>query len=130
MATYCSRTDEHYTELVEFHNDIKANNRQVEILAFPCNQFGQEPDEPAEIKRFAKLKGVQFRMMEKIDVNGKNAHIVYKWMKNLAGPYKIQWNFGTYFAIDEEGDVEEYSDVTPLQLNKELFYWIEEEEEL
>jgi len=69
-------------------------------------------------------------MMEKIHVNGKNSHTVYKWMKSLSGPYKIESNFGTYFIIDKGGDVTEHSDTTPLELEKELlFYWDDEPDE-
>jgi len=130
VASYCSKTNDHYKELVELHQYFKEKGKNAEILAFPCNQFGkQEPDAPATIKKFAKSKGVEFLMMEKVDVNGKDAHKVYKWMKFLAGPYKIKWNFNTYYVIDQEGNVEEYTGITPLELQDELFrYWDHDEE--
>jgi hypothetical protein len=65
VASYCGRTDQHYTELNQLYRDLKAKaDGQVEIMAFPCNQFGnQEPEENPFIKMFAEEKGVQFRMM-------------------------------------------------------------------
>ena len=57
------------------------------ILAFPCNQFGeQEPETCPAIKRFAESKGVEFTMMNKVDVNGIDASIVYHYLKKVAGP--------------------------------------------
>merc|ERR1711862_132803 len=89
VASYCGYTEQHYRELVQLHEDLAG--KAVEILAFPCNQFGQqEPDAPSKIAQFAASKGVKFRMMEKIDVNGKDSHMVYKWLKSAAGgPLKI-----------------------------------------
>jgi len=88
VASYCGYTEQHYKELVKLHSELEGY--ALEILAFPCNQFGaQEPDTPSKIKSFAKSKGVQFRMMEKVDVNGKDSHMVFKWLKNYAGPFKI-----------------------------------------
>ncbi len=70
----------------------------MEILAFPCNQFGkQEPGSAAQIKAFAAQKGVQFTMMEKIAVNGPRTHPLYKLLKGHAGP--IKWNFFTKFLV-------------------------------
>ena len=59
------------------------------ILAFPCNQFGaQEPEECPAIKRFAQSRGVEFTMMDKIDVNGFGAHPAYDYLKKVAGPVR------------------------------------------
>jgi glutathione peroxidase len=74
----------------------KVKDESVEILAFPCNQFGsQEPDSDAKILQFARGKGVEFTMMSKINVNGPTASPVYKYLKRVAGPGAISWNFGT-----------------------------------
>ena len=54
----------------------------LEVLAFPCNQFGgQEPKSNAEIKAFAQARGAEYPLFAKVDVNGPNAHPLYKWMK-------------------------------------------------
>merc|ERR1719438_347228 len=127
VASYCGYTEQHYRELVQLHEELAG--RSVEILAFPCNQFGQqEPDAPSKIAQFAASKGVKFRMMEKIDVNGKDSHMVYKWLKSAAtGPFKITWNFATYFVVDMDGDAEEYTGITPMELTDELLMLLEEE---
>lgn len=119
VASHCGYTESHYKGLVELYHAFKDTN-QFEILAFPSNQFGaQEPEECPVIKRFATNKGVDFRMMYKIDVNGDDAHIVYKYLKAKAGPSFINWNFATYFVISPEGTVRSYSGVEPHDL-KEL----------
>ena len=55
-------------------------------------------------------------MMYKIDVNGGNAHIVYKYLKAKAGPTHINWNFATYFVVSPSGMVRSYSGVEPMDL--------------
>lgn len=86
----------------------------LEILGFPCNQFGaQEPGTSEEIGEFCKANyGVTFPMFEKIDVNGPGAHPLYKYLKEQA-PFQgepagsddeIKWNF-TKFLVDREGRV-------------------------
>ena len=78
-------------------------------MGFPCNQFGkQEPGSDEDIASFCQLNyGVSFQMFSKIDVNGKDAHPIYKFLKNeKSGTFggKIKWNF-TKFLIDKEGNV-------------------------
>jgi glutathione peroxidase len=93
VASKCGYTESHYRGLVNLWSKVK--DESVEILAFPCNQFGsQEPDSDAQILQFAKGKGVEFTMMSKIDVNGPTASPVYKYLKKAAGPGAISWNFG------------------------------------
>lgn len=119
VASYCGRTTQHYTELVKLHRDLKEQaDGKVEIMAFPCNQFGQqEPEENPFIKDFAREKGVEFRMMDKIDVNGEDTHLVYRYLKNASGSKgNIQWNFDTYFLVDKKGHVESYTGLTPKSL--------------
>ena len=70
------------------------------ILAFPCNQFGeQEPETCPKIKRFAQSNGVEFTMMNKVDVNGIDAHPVYHYLKKVAGPVSYTQNvyYGSFF---------------------------------
>lgn len=79
------------------------------VIGFPCNQFGsQEPGEADEIGAFCqKNYGVSFPMMEKIDVNGKDAHPIYNWLKEQQGGFLtdgIKWNF-TKFLIGRDGQV-------------------------
>lgn len=93
VASFCGYTESHYRGLVNLWSNLKGE--AANILAFPCNQFGkQEPESETSIETFAKGKGVEFRMMSKVDVNGPDASIVYKYLKKEAGPSTIGWNFG------------------------------------
>jgi len=117
VASFCGYTESHYRGLVELHQRLKS--LQVEILTFPCNQFGaQEPGSRVEIKEFAKSKGAEFTMMNKIDVNGPNVHPVYRFLKKEAGPRLINWNFATYFVIGPEGDIQSFSNYEPMDLHQ------------
>ena len=83
--------------------------RGFSVLGFPCNQFGrQEPGNAAEIGQFCSSNyAVSFPMFDKIDVNGENAHPLYKYLRGeksgLLGS-SIKWNF-TKFLIDRSGKV-------------------------
>lgn len=85
------------------------SSRGLVILGFPCDQFAhQEPGTEEEIASFCETQyGVTFPMFSKIDVNGKDAHPLYKWLKSeksgLIGG-AIKWNF-TKFLVDAEGNV-------------------------
>mmetsp|Transcript_8154 Transcript_8154/g.10464 ORF Transcript_8154/g.10464 Transcript_8154/m.10464 type:complete len:225 (-) Transcript_8154:268-942(-) len=116
VASFCGYTESHYSQLVELYSKLKPSGR-VYILAFPCNQFGnQEPGSNSEIDYFAKSKGVEFIMMDKIDVNGMDEHVVYTYLKKITRTPAIRWNFNTYFVIDPFGKVESHTDIEPLQL--------------
>jgi glutathione peroxidase len=86
----------------------KYHPRGLEVLGFPCDQFGhQEPGDEAEIKKFCSLNyNVSFPMFAKINVNGKDAHPLYKYLKEtrsgIFGLEAIKWNF-TKFLVDKEG---------------------------
>jgi len=88
----------------------KFRDRGVVVLGFPCDQFGhQEPGDEEEIKNFCSLNyDVQFPLFAKIDVNGANAHPLYKYLKSqakgLLGSESIKWNF-TKFLVDSDGNV-------------------------
>ena len=82
----------------------------VEVLGFPCNQFGgQEPGSAEEIGAFCeKIYSVTFPLFTKIDVNGDNADPLYRYLKQAApgllGSEAIKWNF-TKFLIRKDGTV-------------------------
>jgi glutathione peroxidase len=85
----------------------KYKDRGLVILGFPCNQFAnQEPGDEKSISEGCVINyGVTFQMFSKIDVNGENAHPLYKFLKSkLSGFFggKIKWNF-TKFLIDVNG---------------------------
>lgn len=88
----------------------KYGERGLEVVAFPCNQFGgQEPGSAEEIDQFCKVNfGLSFPLMGKIEVNGPGETPLYHWLKQeapgLFGSKKIKWNF-TKFLIGRDGKV-------------------------
>ncbi|KAJ0171812.1 hypothetical protein K1T71_012575 [Dendrolimus kikuchii] len=127
VASECGLTDTNYNQLNELYE--KYGSRGLRILAFPCNQFnGQEPGSPREILEFTKNRGVRFDIFEKIDVNGENAHPLWKFLKRsqpgTLGEF-IKWNFSK-FIVDKNGaPVERLGpNVNPLDLEPYLAkYW-------
>lgn len=117
VASYCGYTDSHYKGMVRLWNSV-APSKSINLLAFPCNQFGnQEPKSNAEIETFCKNGyGVEFTMMDKIDVNGPKTDIVYKYLKAKGGVGNIKWNFATYFIVSPDGDITAHSGVEPMEL--------------
>ena len=85
-------------------------DRGLQVLGFPCNQFGrQEPGGAEEIGAFCqKNYGLSFPIFAKIDVNGPNAHPLYQFLKEqkrgFLGLRRISWNF-TKFLVDRNGAV-------------------------
>jgi len=88
----------------------KYKDRGLEVLGFPCNQFGkQEPGNAEEIGGFCERNfGVTFPLFAKVDVNGDNAHPLFAHLKQQApgilGTESIKWNF-TKFLVGREGEV-------------------------
>ncbi|WP_139906139.1 glutathione peroxidase [Clostridium thermarum] len=129
-ASKCGFTPQ-YADLQKLYEKYK--DQGLEILAFPCNQFGeQEPGSNSEVKTFCQINyGVDFQVFEKVDVKGAEAHPLFKYLtveapfkgfdkstpmgkilynvlsekypENLVGD-SIKWNF-TKFLIDREGKV-------------------------
>ena len=93
--------------LQELHD--RFSGRGFSVLGFPCNQFGgQEPGSAEEIGAFCQRNyGVTFPMFAKVDVNGPDAHPVFRWLtgarRGVLG-HKIRWNF-TKFLVDSDGNV-------------------------
>lgn len=106
-------------------------NGEVQVLGFPCNQFGkQEPGDAEEIKNFCSLNyDVKFPLFEKIDVNGSDAHPLYLFLKSarpgLLGSEAIKWNF-TKFLVNREGEVvKRYAPTdTPEAIKKDLAQYL------
>lgn len=92
-------------------------DRGLVVIGFPCNQFGsQDPGSNEEIGDFCqKNYGVSFPMMTKVDVNGKDAHPIFDWLKEQKGGVLtdgIKWNF-TKFLVGDDGHVlERYAPTT------------------
>lgn len=103
-ASKCGLTPQ-YEGLEKLYQKYK--DKGFIILGFPCNQFGnQEPGDEKSISEGCLLNyGITFQMFSKIEVNGRNEHPIYKYLKNeLKGTFgsNIKWNF-TKFLIDTEG---------------------------
>ena len=105
VASKCGYTPQ-YADLQSLYDEY--NHRGLEILAFPCNQFGnQEPGTRQDIKSFCDLNfNVTFKIFDKVDVNGSNASPVFEFLKKqspgIMGSEAIKWNF-TKFVIDKSG---------------------------
>ena len=105
VASKCGFTSQ-YKELEEIYREYK--DQGLEILAFPCNQFGaQEPGDAEEIKQFCSLTyDVSFPLFAKIDVNGDQTAPVYQFLKEslpgILGSKAIKWNF-TKFLVNKNG---------------------------
>ncbi|MCI0921112.1 glutathione peroxidase [Sphingobacterium rhinopitheci] len=104
-ASKCGLTPQ-YEGLENLYQTYK--DKGLVILAFPCNQFGnQENGNSEEIQEFCQVNyGVSFFIFDKIEVNGDNAHPLFKYLKAaLPGTFgnRIKWNF-TKFLIDKNGN--------------------------
>ena len=105
VASQCGFTSQ-YKELQDLY--IRYRSQGLEILAFPCNQFGgQEPGTPQQIEAFCSTRfGVTFPVFQKTDVNGSNTHPLFEYLKTAApgllGTEAIKWNF-TKFLVNRNG---------------------------
>ena len=123
VASQCGFTPQ-YTGLEALYRAHRAQG--FAVLGFPCDQFGhQEPGTENEIKSFCELNyGVTFPLFAKIDVNGENAHPLYRLLKKarkgLLGS-AIKWNF-TKFLVGRDGTVlRRYAPTdTPDQIENDL----------
>lgn len=116
VASKWSFAHKGYTELVNLYNEY--SDHGLTVIAFPSNQFlSQEPGSNKEIEDYARVTmKAQFPLMDKCDVNGKNAHPVWKYIrKNIecfnnpqTGKIRnIPWNFSK-FLVDENGNIIAY----------------------
>ncbi|CAN0841300.1 Probable phospholipid hydroperoxide glutathione peroxidase 6, mitochondrial [Linum grandiflorum] len=124
VASQCGLTNSNYTELTELYKKYK--DQGLEILAFPCNQFGsQEPGTNEQIMEFACTRfKAEYPIFDKVDVNGNNAAPIYKFLKSSKGGLfgdGIKWNFAK-FLINKEGQVvDRYAPTTsPLSFEKDV----------
>lgn len=123
-ASQCGFTPQ-YQGLEALHE--KYHEQGLEILGFPCNQFGQqEKGSEADIEQFCQMNyGVNFPMFSKVEVNGKAAAPLYQYLKKSApgifGSENIKWNF-TKFLIGKDGQViDRYAPMTkPEDIESEI----------
>ena len=105
-ASQCGFTPQ-YKGLQQLQDDFAG--RGFTVLGFPCDQFGhQEPGDEAEIQGFCERNfGVTFPLFSKIDVNGDDAHPLFKWLRSEKGGLlgnRVKWNF-TKFLVGKDGQV-------------------------
>lgn len=124
VASECGLANSNYTELNQIYKKYK--DQGLEILAFPCNQFGnQEPGNNEQILEFACTRfKAEYPVFDKINVNGESAHPLYKFLKSSKGGLfgdSIKWNFSK-FLVDREGKVvDRYAPTTsPLSFEKDV----------
>ena len=148
-ASKCGFTPQ-YDGLEALYKQYK--DQGLVVVGFPCDQFGhQEPGTAEEIEEFCRVNyGVTFPLMDKIEVNGDNAHPIYKWLyseKPFAGFGEgetaqrmgqilarmdpdyisnpdIKWNF-TKFLVDRKGRV--VARFEPMDTPEALASYIEEQ---
>ena len=107
VASGCGFTPQ-YEGLQKLYDEHKEEG--LEILAFPCNQFGeQEKGDEEEIKNFCeKNYSITFPIFEKVEVNGNDAHPIFKFIKEqkkgFMGTESIKWNFSK-FLLSKSGEV-------------------------
>jgi glutathione peroxidase len=124
VASKCGFTPQ-YKGLEALYRKYK--DKGLVVLGFPCDQFGhQEPGDENEIKNFCSLNyEVSFPLYAKVEVNGDNAHPLYKHLKSeqpgLLGSEGIKWNF-TKFLVDRSGKVvKRYGSVdTPEKIDRDV----------
>jgi len=133
-ASFCGYTAPNYSQLVELHE--KYNEKGLEILGFPCNQFySQENRGEEDIKKFTKENyNLNFPLFSKIDVNGEDTHELYIHLKkneiyfNLGENQlkNLPWNF-TKFFVTPEGKVLKFfsPDFEPKNMEKEIVEYLE-----
>jgi glutathione peroxidase len=106
-ASACGFTPQ-FAGLEQLHQDY--GSQGLVVMGFPCNQFGgQDPGSAQEIGAFCQRNyGVSFVMMDKVEVNGPNAHPLFVWLKHeapgLLGSEGIKWNF-TKFLLGRDARV-------------------------
>ena len=122
-ASKCGFTPQ-FAGLEELNQKYK--DRGLVVIGFPCNQFlHQDPGSDEEISGFCQLNyGVTFQIMQKIDVNGENAHPIFRYLKKQTGGFltdAIKWNF-TKFLISRNGEsIKRFAPVTtPKQLESAI----------
>lgn len=123
-ASRCGFTPQ-YAGLQRLHETYAG--RGLVLIGFPCNQFGaQEPGDAQDIAQFCERNyGVGFTLSEKVDVNGANAHPLFRFLTaalpGVLGTQPIKWNF-TKFLVDRQGvPFRRYAPTTtPADLEKDI----------
>lgn len=106
VASKCGFTPQ-YQGLETLYRSYR--ERRFAVLGFPCDQFGhQEPGNEADIRQFCSMNyGISFPLFAKVEVNGPNAHPLFRYLKKarrgVLGTEAIKWNF-TKFLVNDSGE--------------------------
>lgn len=116
-ASKCGFTPQ-FTGLEELYQEYK--ERGLVVIGFPCNQFAhQDPSSNDEIGSFCQLNyGVSFPIMQKTDVNGEQAHPIFKYLKSRASGFltnAIKWNFTKFLIAPDGQTIKRYAPITKPQ---------------
>ena len=121
VASECGFTPQ-YSSLEKLYQKYKDS---LVIIGVPCNQFGgQEPGSEREVKDFCTINyGVTFILSEKIQVKGRDKHLLYKWLteKRLNGSFSssVKWNFQKY-VVGPQGKLINYFYSTTQPMSKKI----------
>lgn len=118
VASNCGFTKQ-YVGLEQLNKQYK--DQGLAVIGFPCNQFGQqEPGSDSEIEEFCKTNyDVTFTMSTKIDVNGENAHPIYKYLTDKTG-HGIAWNFQKFLIKNGEIVAQGAPDLPAISLEDQI----------
>tara|TARA_B100000809_G_C14878737_1_gene438357 strand:- start:229 stop:705 length:477 start_codon:yes stop_codon:yes gene_type:complete len=122
-ATKCGLAPQ-FDGLEKLHQDYK--DQGLVVIGFPCNQFqSQEPETNKSMEESCRINhGVTFQLTEKIDVNGKDTHPIFNYLKNELGGFlgnKIKWNFTKFLITPEGKPYKRYAPTTkPVKIEKQI----------
>ncbi|KAG3112157.1 hypothetical protein PI124_g7755 [Phytophthora idaei] len=123
VASECGYTNKNYRELQELYE--KYHDEGFTVLGFPCNQFGgQEPGTAEDILKFTQEKyPVTFPLFAKVDVNGENAHPLFKFLKEKLDGFitsDIKWNFTKFLIVNHEPFKRYGTTTSPLEIENDI----------
>jgi glutathione peroxidase len=122
-ATKCGLAPQ-FDGLEKLHQDYK--DQGLVVIGFPCNQFqSQEPETNESMEESCRINhGVTFQLTEKIDVNGKDTHPIFNYLKDELGGFlgnKIKWNFTKFLITPEGKPYKRYAPTTkPVKIEKQI----------
>ncbi|KAG6958255.1 hypothetical protein JG688_00010590 [Phytophthora aleatoria] len=123
VASECGYTNKNYRELQELYE--KYHDEGFTVLGFPCNQFGgQEPGTAEDILKFTQENyHVTFPLFAKVDVNGENAHPLFKFLKKKLDGFitsDIKWNFTKFLIVNHEPFKRYGTTTSPLEIENDI----------
>lgn len=123
VASYCGFSYLNYKQLSQLMDQFK--DRSLIILAFPCNQWAQEPSCETDLKEFVRKKKINYPFLGKVNVNGKDSIPLYKFLKSKQSGtfgHAIKWNF-TKFLCDRDGQpVKRYGPMARVKVSNVCFH--------